>query len=339
MLLFPFVVLAHHQPVSMPKQNSSASPLGTAGRSSPDRVFSNPTSAYSPKRFVLATTRGLCVLAEAYCFGNDSGFVSVLAEAFCCGDSDQIRESGRCGNALYRRSVLFWSEAFCFGNDSPHWILHTRIWSLLPFSHYGLNRLKPIYHHDDPPPSREEKREAKTRARCWVAIQAAFLPEHGVPSAPAPRLHRASKQLWAPSCPQRRLRPRAARGPPYEGASPMTTASAAARTSSRAGPEAAARPPPAQTLPVRRHTPSYERMMANACDAPPTPISCRRNRGGRGLMQARQAIGAASSPSSRLAKESECRSSAHARSRAASRDSSAVLAARYKQVWGMSSES
>ena len=49
----------------------------------------------------------------------------------------------------------------------------------------------------------------------------------------------------------------------------MTTASAAARTSSRAGPEAAARPPPAQSMPARRHTPSYERMMAN-CEAQPT---------------------------------------------------------------------
>ena len=114
-------------------------------------------------------------------------------------------------------------------------------------------------------------------------------------------------------------------------------AAAAARTRSLASPEAAAPTLPAQS-PVRRHIPSYERMMNNTCDAPPTPISCRLNRAGRGLLQAHQATGAASSPSSRPAEENECRSSSRARSRpdsrAASRNASEVLAVRYKKVWG-----
>ena len=116
-------------------------------------------------------------------------------------------------------------------------------------------------------------------------------------------------------------------------------AAAAARTRSLASPEAAAPTLPAQS-PVRRHIPSYERMMANTCDAPPTPISCRQNRAGRGLLQARLATGAASSPSSRPAEESESRSSARARSRRSSRaasesgNASEVLVARYKRVWG-----
>ena len=136
------------------------------------------------------------------------------------------------------------------------------------------------------------------------------------------------------------------------------TASAAARTwtSSLADTEVAPPPTPPAESPThllsrrRRHTPSYERMMASTREAPPTPVSSRSHRaGGRGpsvALEARQAMGGDDAAPPTLPAESPARRhtpsyehmmdstrSSRARSRAESRDPGAVLAARYKRVW------